>query len=172
MSRRFIWILNVIHLIAAAAVLAHAAAHLAINPKIERAVLLYFVPPVLAVLLLAVNLIRGTNPAVIILCQVFLDMIAVAVLLGELKFFLPNIKPQFPGVPPQQDRILTFYFIAYMMFLWILLPPYFLGGSMYQHYRKVPAAISLPTCCFGTLTWLATMVLLVALLPRIFAKLF
>jgi hypothetical protein len=171
MSQRVIWILNVIHLIAAAVVLAYAAAHLAVNPNIERAMLLYFVPSVLAMLLLTVNLVRGANPEVIVLCQVFLDMIAVAVLLGELQFFLPIFKPQFPGMPPQQDRILTCYFIAYIAFFWIILPPYLLGDSLYRHYRKRPAAISLPTCYLGTITWHATLILLVALLPRVAAKL-
>ena len=164
--------LHIAHLIAAAAVLSHAAAHLALNPNIERAVLLYFVPPATAVFLIAINLVNGTNPAVIALCQIFLNLIAVAVLLGELPFVLPNLKPQFPGLPPQQDRILVFYFIAYALFLWLLLPPYFLGTSLYRHYRKAYAAISFPTCCVGALTWVGVMTLLVALSPRIFAKLF
>jgi len=106
----------------AAAVLVQAVAHLAVNPNFERAVLLYFLPPLIALFLISINLIRGTNWTVIVLCQIFLNMIAFAVVLGELPFVLPNLKPQFPGMPPQQDRVLVFYFAAYALFLAASLP--------------------------------------------------
>jgi len=172
MSQRFLTILHVAHLSFVAVVLSRAAAHLANNPNVERAVLLYFVPPLIAAFLIAVNLINATNPAVIALCQIFLSLIAVAVLLAELPQVMPNLKPQFPGLPPQQDRILVFYFFAYFLYLWILLPPYLLGTSLYQHYRKRVAGISWTTCLAGSLTWLVTIGILLAISPRIAAKLF
>jgi hypothetical protein len=134
--------------------------------------LLCFVPPILACLLLATNTINGTNPAVVLLCKVFLSMIAVAVLLGEQRILFANMKAQFPGMPPRQDRVVTFYFVAYALFLWVFLPAYLLGTSIYLHWRRRPAPISLPTCCVGALTWIGTMSALVALTPRLLTRLF
>jgi hypothetical protein len=172
MATRLILTLHVLHMFVAAAVLVQAVAHLAVNPNFERAVLLYFLPPLIALFLISINLIRGTNWTVIVLCQIFLNMIAFAVVLGELPFVLPNLKPQFPGMPPQQDRVLVFYFAAYALFLWVLLPPYLLGSALLQHYRKQPASISLITCCLGAVTWTGIMITFVALSPRLAEKLF
>ena len=165
-------ILRLAHLVVAGAVLAYAVSHLALNPNIERAVLMYFVPPLLALLIIAINLIRGTNPDVIVLGELLLDMIAIAVLLGEHPFFGRILKPQFPGMPPQQDHVLVCYFIAYFLFFLFVLPPYLLGVSLRRHCRRLPAAISFPTCCVGAITWLGTMALIVSLIPTISAKLF
>ena len=172
MARRILWLIDNIHWIWVAAALAYAVTLLALLPNVERAMLLWFVPPLLACFLLALNKINRTNPEVICLCKVFLSMVAVAVLLGEQRVLFANLKPQFPGMPAQQDRILTFYFMAYALFLWVLLPGYLLGNSNYLHYHRRPAPISLPTCCIGTATWLGVMALLAALTPRIIDKLF
>src|SRR5688572_18004639 len=65
---------------------------LAILPKVERAILLYFVPPLIAWLILVVN--RGRiNATPISGCRLFLTLIALAVTAGELTFILPNLKP-------------------------------------------------------------------------------
>ena len=172
MATRLILSLHVLHMLVAAAVLVHAASHLAVNPNFDRVVLAYFIPPLIALFLISINLKNRTNWTVIVLCQIFLNIIAFAVILGELPFVLPNLKPQFPGMPPQQDRVLVFYFAAYALFLWVLLPPYLLGSAFLQHYRKQPASISFITCCLGTATWAGTMLILFAITPRVAEKLF
>jgi hypothetical protein len=172
MRPRITDLLEGLHWLWVAVVLIYAAAQLGVAPNVERAVLLYFAPPVIACALIAVNVARGTNQQVIWLCKLFLTTIAVGVLLGEQQILFANVKPQFPGVPPQQDRVLIFYFAAYMLFIGVFLPAFFLGTSLLLHYQKRNAPISLGTCLVGAATWIGCMIVVVALSPRIFARLF
>jgi len=164
--------LEALHWLWVAAVLIYAATHLALAPNVERAVLLYFAPPVIACALITVNVARGTNQQVIWLCKLFLTTIAIGVLLGEQQILFANVKRQFPGVPPKQDRVLIFYFAAYMLFIGVFLPAFILGTSLLLHYQKRHAPISLGTCLVGAATWIGCMVFVAAHGPRILARIF
>jgi hypothetical protein len=128
---------------------------LATNPNVERPVLGFFVPPVIAILFLAAD--NGKfNRTVIRGCELFLGMIAVAVILGEQQFVIPNLKPQFPGMPAQAERILIFYFVAYGLFLWIICPAFVLGTPIYLRSQGLPQGMSSVILYAGLICWLST----------------
>jgi hypothetical protein len=172
-NRQLVWmIIEGAHWIFVALSLLYAVIVFTRLPNIEPAAILYFMPPLLACLLIIVNTAKGTNAGVVSLCKAFLTAIACSVLLGEQDFLLRNIKPQFPGMPPQQDRILTFYFGAYLLFLGVFIPTYLIGTSIYLHLWKRRAPISFPTCWVGAATWLAAMGVVVFNAPMILNRLF
>ena len=121
--------------------LIRAIALLAALPNVERAVLLYFVPPAVACLFLIADSGKFNRTA-IRGCEVFLSLIAIAVVVGEQPFVLPNLKPQFPGMPLQADRILVCYFAAYTLFVSVICPAYVLGSAVYARFRGSPNGIS------------------------------
>lgn len=116
------WLVRVHDLLAMTA-LVIAILQLATLPNFELAYLLFFVPPLLAALVLLVN---RCDPFLLAACRVFLSLIAVAVTTAELTVSLPIPKPLFPGLPLLADRILAYYGVAYGLFLWIICPSYIL----------------------------------------------
>jgi hypothetical protein len=153
--------LRVAHDLVAFVILAFAVVKFAALPQFPRVTLLYFVPPVLAFLFLAFNTGKF-NPTVLCGCRLFLSMIAIAVLLGELPFVLPNLKPLFPGMPANQDRVIAFYFAAYGLFLWVICPGYVLSTSLYRDVYGLPGRMSRPILYGGCACWLVAMGFLVA----------
>ena len=148
------------HDVFALAVLGRAVIQFANLPNAERAMLLYFIPPILAFLFITCDT-GNFNPTVVRGCRLFLSTIAITVLLAELPFVLPNLKPQFPGLPRQADRTLVFYFGAYALFLWITFPAYVFGMSLYLHARGLPGGMSRAILYTGCVCWLLTVGLLV-----------
>jgi hypothetical protein len=146
----------ILHDVFAFVVLGSAIWQLAVLPNVERAVLAFFIPPILALLFLVTNTGRF-NPTVIRGCRLFLSMIVVSVLLGEQRFVLANLKPQFPGMPAQADRILVFYFVAYGLFLWVICPGYVLGSWLRQHWSGSPTGKSSWIMYAGCFFWVGTM---------------
>jgi hypothetical protein len=122
-------------------------------------VLLYFVPPVLAYLFLIADTGKFNRTA-ILGCEIFLSLISIAVVLGEQPFVLPNLKLQFPGMPPQADRVLVFYFAAYLLFILVICPAYVLGSAAYAHVRASPNQMSHPILYAGLSCWLLSMAVL------------
>lgn len=94
-------LLLVVHDLWAIGTLIFVIAQLARLPNVEKAILLYFVPPLIAWLVLVIN--RGRIQATPITgCRLFLTMITIAVTLGEMTFFLPNLNRSFLGCPRWQ----------------------------------------------------------------------
>lgn len=153
-------LLLVVHDLWAFGTLMFVIAHLARLPNVERAILLYFIPPLIAWLILAIN--RGRIQATPITgCRLFLTMIAAAVTLGEMTFILPSLKPQFPGMPPVADRVLVFYFAAYIIFIWLICPSYVIG-LMFRARRNGDPSRLAPFALYSIAgIWLGTVVLLV-----------
>ena len=140
------------HDVTAIVVLGRAVAHLAVAPNVPRAVLMYFIPPTLAFLALIFNWGHG-NPTFLAGCRLFLGLIAAAVLVAELPF-LPNPPPIFQGIPQQHDRVLFYYFAAYLLFIGLVMPGYFLGLAVYRDLRRQPCGISRSLLYFALATWL------------------
>ncbi len=86
---------------------------------------MYFAPPVIASLFLLADTGRF-EPIVIRGCWLFLNVVAVGVILGQQTFVFPGLMPTvaraFPGMPVQANRIMMFYFIAYFSFLLVVCP--------------------------------------------------
>lgn len=116
------WLVRVHDLLAMTA-LVIAIVQLATLPKIELAILLFFVPPLIGATILLIN---RSDPFLLAACHLFLSLIAIAVTVAELTVTLPIPKPVFPGLPLLADRILAYYFVAYGLFLWIICPGYIL----------------------------------------------
>jgi hypothetical protein len=153
-------ILNLAHDIVAFAILIHAAIGLAALPNAPSPVLGFFIPPTMAFLFLICNTGKF-NRTVLAGCRLFLGLIASFVLLAHLPFVLPNLKPQFPGLPPQQDRVVCFYLVAYALFLWVFCPAYVLGISLYRDYNRISPNMAWPILYAGLACWLLTMGFLV-----------
>lgn len=111
------------HDLAAVAALSFAIGHLIALPNVERAILLFFIPPVIAGAFLIAN---RSDPFLLSACRFFISLIAYAVLIAELTTWAPIPKPQFAGMPLVADRILSYYFVAFGLFLWIICPGYIL----------------------------------------------
>lgn len=129
-----------------------------------RVVLLFLVPPTLAFLILS-----SPNPgrASRFACRLFLGMVTTAIVLGEFRALIPNLRPLFPGVPQQQDRILTFYVGVYLVFYLVLLPPYVFVISLRRHGRAEAVTLSRSTCILGLMTWALLVLGLVAGIPQL-----
>lgn len=151
-------LLNLAHDVIAFAILVHAAIGLATLPNGPSPVLGYFVPPAMAFLFLICNfLICNTGKCdrtVLAGCRVFLGLIATFVLIAHLPFVLPNLKPQFPGLPPQQDRVICFFLMAYGLFLWFFCPAYVLGIFLYRDFKDISPRMSRPILYAGVACWL------------------
>jgi hypothetical protein len=143
----------------------YAVAHLLLLRKADpRVALLFLVPPTIAFLILS---FAKPGRASRFVCRLFLAMVTMAILLGEFRAFLPNLQPQFPGVPQQQDRILTFYVGVYLFFILGFLPPFVFALSLRRHSRGEPAELSQATCILGFMTWALMMLGFVANLPQL-----
>lgn len=152
------------------AALIYAVAHLAMLRNGDlRPVLLFLVPPLMAFGLLSAP--KATPPARFA-AKLFLGLVTVAIILAEQPFILQNMKPHFPGVPKAQDRILTFYTGAYLLFIMGFLPAFACGVSLYRHSRGEPAALAKPICYLGLVTWFLLMIGMIGNIPLVIAALF
>jgi hypothetical protein len=143
----------------------YAVAHLFLLRNADpRVALLFLVPPTLAFLTLSSPKAgRGSRFA----CRLFLAMVIMAIVLGESPALLPNLRPQFPGVPQQLDRILTLYCGVYMFFLFGFLPPFVFVLSLRQNSAGKSTELSRITCILGLMTWALLMLALVASIPQL-----
>jgi hypothetical protein len=152
------------------AALVYAVAHLAVFRNGDlRPVLLFLVPPLFAFGTLASP--KATPPARFA-AKLFLGLVTLAIILAEQPFILQNMKPQFPGVPNTQDRILTFYTGAYLLFIMGILPGFACGVSLYRHARGEHATLAKPICYLGLGTWLLLMVGMIGGIPVAIKALF
>lgn len=152
------------------AALIYAVAHLGMLRNGDlRPVLLFLVPPLLAFGILSSP--KATRPTRFA-AQIFLVLATIAIILAEQPFILQNMKPHFPGVPKDQDRILTFYTGAYLLFIMGFLPPFACGVSLYRHSRGERAALAKPICYLSLVTWLLLLIGLIGNIPRAFKALF
>ncbi|WP_254512227.1 hypothetical protein [Anatilimnocola floriformis] len=151
------WLL-LLHDLFAFGALTTAVVQLAWLPNVDRTVLMFFVPPAIACLILVNNRV---DPFVRSACRLFLTFIAVAVTIAELTMALPIPKAIFPGMPHVADRILVYYFFAYGGFLWVLCPGYVLASWLHAWRKMRPKPVG------GTLflliawaAWLGTLLTL------------
>ncbi len=151
------WLVRVHDLLALIA-LVIAVVQLATIPNAELGILAFFIPPLIAAALLLVN---RSDPLLLAACRLFLSLLALAVTTAELTVSLPFPKPQVPGLPPLADRIVTYYFVAYGLFLWVICPGYVLTNWLRHWITEQPKGV------FGTLflltawtAWLGTMLAL------------
>jgi hypothetical protein len=150
------------HDLYAFAVLIFAVVQLAWLPNVDRHVLMFFIPPSIALLILAVN---RRNAFLRAACRLFVSMIAVAVTVAELTLALPFPKAMFPGMPHIADRILCYYFVAYGLFLWIICPGYILTSWLRDWQRMRPKPVGRTLFLFTAWAcWLGTMLALAAAL--------
>ncbi len=155
-----------VHDVLAFAALVNAIVQLARLPNVEPPVFFYFAPPLMAWLFLVANTGKFNSTA-LLGCRIFLSMVAVSTLLAEQQFVVPNLKPQFPGLAPLADRILTFYFFAYGLFLGVMCPSYVLGTSLFHRGGGNCYIPSRWILYSGCVCWLGTMVVLVVLVTNI-----
>jgi hypothetical protein len=134
-----------------------------------RAVFLFLVPPILAF-----GILSSPKPSrpMRFAAQLFLGLVAVAIILGEQPLILQNMRPLFPGVPREQDRVLTFYLGAYSLFIMGFLPGYVFIVSLYRHSRGEAASLTKPTCYLGLATWLLLLTGLIAGIPHVMKAMF
>jgi hypothetical protein len=155
-------IFTLAHDLLALALLAGAVVQLALLPNFERGMLLFFIPPTIAGVVLLVN---RADPLVLAACRLFLGLIATSVLCAELSLFLAIPKPQFPGIPLAADRVLTFYFVAYGVFLWIICPAHILVTWLRHWWNERPKrACGTAFLCTAWSAWLGTMATLLVCL--------
>lgn len=152
------------------AALTYAVTHLAIFRNGDlRPVLLFLMPPLFAFGVLASS--KATPPARFG-AQLFLALVAIAIILAEQPSILQNMKPHFAGVPKAQDRILTFYMGAYLFFIMGILPGFAFGVSLYRHRRGEHAVLAEPICYVGLMTWVLVLMGMVSGIPRLLKALF
>lgn len=143
------------HDLGAIVALTFAIGHLLVLPNVERAVLLFFLPPSIAGTLLIAN---RSDPFVLAACRFFLSLIAYAVLIAELTTWAPFPKPQFPGMPLVADRILSYYFVAFGLFLWVICPSYILTNWLRRWWGQLSKGVFASCFLFTAwITWIGTM---------------
>ena len=144
--RRLRIIAKVTHWLLLIVPLVNAGVCLVNLPGVERAVLIYFAPPVIACLFLLADTGKF-EPIVVRGCWVFLNVVAVGVILGQQNLFFPGVMPAvvraFPGMPFPANRFLMFYFIAYFSFLLVVCPAWCLV-SKWNKSRQTAALSDAP----------------------------
>jgi hypothetical protein len=152
---------RLMHDLIALAALGYAAYQMAMSPAGEPGVLMFLVPVAMASTFHLCDTGRF-NPVVLFGCRLFLDVVVVAVLIAQLPFLLPSLKPQFPGLLPSVDRTFVFYIAAFGMFFWVFCPAYLLGTSLFAHLKGVPGGMNRWILYAGCLFWVGTMIALFA----------
>jgi hypothetical protein len=147
-------ILYMAHDVTAFAIVIYAAVGLGALPKLDPGIFTCFFPPIIAFVFLMVNTWRKLNTTFVAGCRLFLGTIATSVFLSHFTFVLPNLKPRFPGLPPQQDRVLCFYLATYGMFLWCFCPAYVLGNLLYRDFKGISPRMSTPILYASLTCWL------------------
>jgi len=126
--------------------------------------LLFVVPPLAAFLLLHRTTAKGARR----LALAFLLLVALGALVAPFPAILPKLGGVDQRLPPESDRLLTWYAVVYLLFFVGILPTYFLMANLRRHWRGEPAAVSRFTCYLGllplALLWPVLPVLLGALL--------
>jgi Na+-driven multidrug efflux pump len=144
------------------ALLVAVAALILLRGVDARIVLLFGLPPTLAALYTGARSSRGTRR----IAWAFLGAIG----LGSLIAPLPQLFPKLGGfaqLPPEQNRMLTWYVGVYAVWLAVVLPVHVFVGGLRAHGRGEPALLSEFTCSLG----LVAVVLFSLVMPGVLALL-
>lgn len=110
-----------------------------------RVLFLFLVPPVFAFLFKHRSSRRSTR----IVAVSFLTVVS----LGEGLSYLPELFPQMGGVdrrlPPSQDRLLTWYVVVYLLYLFLVVPLFLFVRALVDRARQQPAEFTRFTCVLG-----------------------
>jgi hypothetical protein len=168
---------EIAHILVIMIVLGQAALRFIRLPnKDEPAIAVAFILPVFASFVVLFKPGQLAHLSVQRFFRRFLTVVGIAVLLGEQDILFANLKPQFPGLPAREDRILTFYLLSYVLFLGIWCPPFVLFRALYAMFlepRTGPAPLVHQMIWLtASVLWLIVVGLLAAFLPRIAGRLF
>ncbi len=135
-----------------------AVFHLILLQGVSVGILLLFVTPPLAALLL---LHRATAKGVRRLAVAFLLLVSVGAVVVPFPAILPKLGCVDQRLPAESNRLLTWYSVIYLLFFLGVCPTCCLVGNLRRHRREEPAAVSRLTCYLG----LMPLVLLWSVLP-------
>jgi hypothetical protein len=102
-----------------------------------------------------------------IIASIFLALVAAGDLVAPF-VHLPG--SSFPGLSPAESRMLEWYLIAYLLFIFVVFPPVLFIRPLLDRRRGRPAFFSAFTCYLGLFAWVTTgpmFCLLIFLLPSI-----
>jgi hypothetical protein len=116
-----------------------------------KILLLFFYPPFLA--LVFENLAQRKSSRFI--AALFLTMLS----LGEIPMRFPRLFPNLgkggeSQLAPEYNRLLAWYIIVYLLYVFLLLPLFLFTRGLIDHKRKRPAQFSKFTCVLGLFTCL------------------
>lgn len=108
----------------------------------------YLLPP-----LLAVGSTRSNRTSTRILGATFLTLVDFGLLIAPFEMIFPNLGRGGVPLPPHDVRILHWYLVIYLLFLFVIAPPFlFIRGLLDKHYHR-QGGFSMFTCILGLITW-------------------
>ena len=114
------------------------------------ALALFVIPPVISFMIV---ISPGMTRMARFLASFILATVEAAVFLAPLTWVFPNFSTKSP-LPLEQARILGFYLMGWLFFIFVLLPPCIFGRSLIRRFQKKPASFSTFTCILGLFAWL------------------
>lgn len=106
---------------------------------------LFLIPPVVALLMERVSIRLSTR----VLAASFLTLVNIGVALAPVDRLFPNLGGVHPGLSPENDRILTWYCVVYLMYFFLVMPLVFFTRGLADHFAGRKADLSVFTCALG-----------------------
>ena len=110
-----------------------------------RTLLLFLVPPLIAL----ANKAFSDRLSTRVLGAVFLTLIGFGVALGRVRSLFPNLCGVDPELSATDNRILTWYAIVYVLYLFSVVPLVLFIRGLIDHRRKRKAEFTKFTCILG-----------------------
>jgi uncharacterized membrane protein len=112
--------------------------------------LIYFVlPPLCAMAGRKRGVLRSTR----LLASGFLLLVAIGDVIAPIGTIFPAMSA-FHELPPTQDRILSWYAIAHLFYVVVIVPPVLFFRPLLHHRRGQATYLNRPTCYLGLALWI------------------
>ena len=114
-----------------------------------RVLLVFLGPPALALTAKANSDRRSTR----FIATLFLTLIDVGVLLAPFQRIFPRLGASDIPLPASDKRILVWYLLIYVLYIFCILPPFMFIRGLVDKRRHRPSELSRFTCIFGLAAW-------------------
>jgi hypothetical protein len=111
---------------------------------------LFVLPPTFAMLVAGAPAVSKVMRG---LAWSFLCCLGMGIVISEFSGILPGMKSA-PGLPAAEGRMLGWYLMVYLAYVFVVWPPFLFVGQLMRRRRGDPKAFSRATCLAGLAAWL------------------
>jgi hypothetical protein len=122
------------------------AAQLGLVVGFTRGLLVMFFGPVIVAFAKSLEAKPSTSQ---VLANVFLSLIGLGLIISKFPAIMPSLGGFDKRIPPESDRVLTWYSAVYLVYFTGVMPVYALTAELANHKQGKMVQISRPTCYLG-----------------------